>query len=91
VAVSSSRPQAELLEAAGFVDVHGTDCTLEFAEVMRAFIEQHDAHHAELVDAIGQALFEERQADWRAQLDAVDEGLLRRSELVGTRPEGPGS
>jgi hypothetical protein len=84
VAVSSSRPQAELL--GGLRRRGETDCTAEFAKVTRAWLEQYDAHRAELVDLIGEALFEERQADRRGQLRAIEEGLLRRSELVGTRP-----
>jgi len=87
VAVACSRPHAELLEAAGFVDVSETDCTPEFAVVTRAWTEQYEAYQDDLVALLGAELFEDRQADRRAQLRAIEDGLLRRSQFVATRPE----
>lgn len=84
--VSSSRPYREMLEALGFTDVREVDCTEAFAKVARAWIEQCDLHHAELGAAIGESALEERQADERAQLRAIEDGLLLRSLFTARRP-----
>ena len=38
----------------------------------------------ELLDAIGQDGFEERQTIWQSRLEAIAEGLLRREFFVAT-------
>ena len=87
VAVASHLSQRELLERAGFVDIEETDCTVEFETTARAWIELWDQHHDDLVEALGEAEFEQRHRDQRAQLRAIDDGLLRRSLLVAARPD----
>jgi hypothetical protein len=85
VAVASHLSQRDLLERAGFVDVQQTDCTAEFATTARAWIEQCEQRHDDLVAAQGAAEVEQRQRDRRAQLRAIDAGLLRRSLLTAAR------
>jgi len=87
VAVASHLSQRDLLERAGFVDIEETDCTVEFATVARAWIDQCDQHHDDLVDALGAVEVEQRQRERRAQSRAIDDGLLRRSLLVAARPD----
>jgi hypothetical protein len=86
VAVASYLPSRELLDRAGFVDIDETDCTAAFAVTARAWIDQWDLHRDALIELLGAAEVEERQRDRRAQLAAVENGLLRRSLLVATRP-----
>jgi len=88
VAVAASRPHRELLERAGFTDVEETDCTGAFREVARAWIDQWDLRRDDLVGLLGVEQFEERQADRRTQLRAVEDGLLRRSLFVARRSAG---
>ncbi|MBA3287714.1 MAG: hypothetical protein H0U21_06780 [Acidimicrobiia bacterium] len=86
VAVASHLSQRDLLERGGFVDIAETDRTVEFATVARAWIEQRDRHQDQLVEALGEAEFEQRQREARVQLRAIDDGLLRRSLLVAVCP-----
>jgi hypothetical protein len=86
VAVASHLTNRALLERAGFVGIEETDCTAEFATVARAWIEECDRHGAALAELLGRAEVEQRQTERRIQLRAVEDGLLRRSLLVATRP-----
>ena len=86
VAVASHLPNRELLERAGFVDIEETDCTAEFATVARSWIDQYDRHHDALAELLGADEVDQRQRDRRAQLCAIEDGLLRRSLLVAARP-----
>ena len=86
VAVASHLPNRELLARAGFVDIDETDCTAEFATVARSWIEQYDHHHDALAELLGADQVDQRQQDRRAQLRAIEDGLLRRSLLVAASP-----
>jgi cyclopropane fatty-acyl-phospholipid synthase-like methyltransferase len=85
VAVASHLSGRELLERAGFVDVEETDCTSEFVTVAQAWVEQFEGHRDVLAEVLGADEFDERQTERRIQLQAVRDGLLRRSLLVATR------
>lgn len=76
----------ELLRRAGFLDVAELDCTDEFRAVAKAWIDQWDEHRDVLTALYGEPEFESRQHDRRLQLHAVEDGLLRRSLFLGTRP-----
>jgi len=82
-------PNRQLLERAGFVDIEQFDCTAEFASVARAWIDQWESQRDALAELYGQGDVDERQRDRRAQLRAVEDGLLQRSLLVGSRPMAP--
>jgi hypothetical protein len=84
--VAASASHRELLERAGFSDIDETDCTAEFRAVARAWIDQWDRHRDDLVALLGVEGFEERQAERRTMLQAVDDGLLRRTLYVAVRP-----
>jgi hypothetical protein len=88
VAVASRRAHGELLEDAGFTDIAETDCTSQFLDVARAWIDQWDLHRDGLEELVGVEAFEERQGERRTQLRAVEDGLLRRSLFVAVRPQG---
>lgn len=81
-------------EAGGFAGLAGLSPQLTggslraAATVARAWIEQWDNHRAGLVSALGEQLVEERQADRRAELRAIENGVLSRSLFTAVRP-GP--
>jgi SAM-dependent methyltransferase len=85
VAVATPGPYREMLESAGFTKVREMDCTEEFATVARAWIAQWDNHRASLVCALGEQVVEERQAGRRAQLRAIEDGILSRSLFTAAR------
>ena len=89
VAVATGRPHRQLLQAAGFSQVTETDCTAEFAAVTRAWIHQWEANRADLVALLGEAEVHERQAKRRAQLRAIEDGILARSLFTACRPAKP--
>jgi hypothetical protein len=85
VAVASNLSGRELLERAGFVDVEETDCTSEFVTVAQAWVDQCEDHRDALAELLGADEFDQRQTERRIQLQAVRDGLLRRSLLVAIR------
>ena len=87
IAVAAARPQRELLQAAGFIEVTETDCTAEFAATTRAWLQHWDEGRDDLVTLLGEQAFAERQADRRAQLRAIEDGILARSLLTARRPD----
>jgi hypothetical protein len=83
--VASQRTPRELLDRAGLVDVDVIDQTVDFRTVAAAWIDQWDRHREALVELYGETDFETRQQERRTQLQAIDDGLLRRSLGVGRR------
>jgi len=86
IAVAAARPHRQLLQAAGFTQVTETDCTAEFAATTRAWLRHWDADHDDLAALLGEQAFADRQADRRAQLRAIEDGILARSMLTASRP-----
>jgi hypothetical protein len=85
VAVASHLSNRELLERAGFVDVEETDCTSDFVTVAQAWVDHCEDQRDALAELLGADEFDERQTERRIQLQAVRDGLLRRSLVVATR------
>ena len=77
-------PQVELLARAGFKLVLEADLTTDFLVCARDWYEGRQRREAELRASFGDAWFEDRQADSRAMIPAIEEGLLRRSLFVAT-------
>ena len=84
-AVAAVHQPGELLRRAGYVDVCEFDVTDEFRTTARLWIEHSDAHRDALIELQGEADFENRQHERRVQLQAVEDGVLRRSLIVGKR------
>ena len=80
-AVASRRSQHHLLEAAGFIDIDEVDVTDSFVTTAGAWIEERGHHRDELAVLEPPGVFDQRQADHRAQLAATEAGWLRRSIL----------
>lgn len=74
--------QLDLLVRAGFESVEETDLTNKFLIAARAWYEGRQARELELRAAFGDSWFEDRQADSRAMIPAIEEGILRRSLFV---------
>jgi hypothetical protein len=79
---SRRRTHQEMLTAARFSSVDEIDLTAEFLKTARAWIDGRDRYADKLIDAEGEALFNERRNDSLAQLSAIEAGLLRRSLFV---------
>jgi cyclopropane fatty-acyl-phospholipid synthase-like methyltransferase len=86
VAVSAPRPYGQMLASAGFTQVREIDRTKEFERVARAWVEQWDLHRADLVSTFGERDVAERQAARRAELRAIEDGVLSRSLFTAIRP-----
>ena len=86
--MASLHTPVELLRRAGFIDVDELDGTDEFRLVAKEWIDQWDDHRDALIKVYGEPEFESRQHDRRLQLRAVEDGLLRRSLFLGSRPSG---
>ena len=85
-AVSSRHAPDELMRRAGYVDVAVVDQTAQFRTTAAAWIREWDAHRDELVALYGDADFDARQQERNVQLQAIDDGLLKRSLAFGRRP-----
>lgn len=83
---SGRREQRELLRGAGFVEIAETDLTAEFLRITRTGLQARERHAAALRDSEGEVEFQQEQSERRAQLRAIEAGLLRRSLFVAERP-----
>ena len=86
IAVATARAHRQLLEAAGFTEVTETDRTAEFAATTRAWLHHWDTNQAELAPLLGEQVVAERQAVRRAQLRAIEDGILVRTLFTASRP-----
>jgi hypothetical protein len=84
-AVGTRSDQPRLLASAGFIDIDAVDLTTEFAGTVRAWLAAYEANQAELVALESPGAFEQRQRERRAQLRAIDDGLLRRGLFSAAR------
>lgn len=84
-AVSSRHAPDELMRRAGFVDIVIVDQTEQFRTTASAWIREWDSHRDELVTLYGRGAFDTRQQERNVQLQAIDDGLLQRSLVVGRR------
>lgn len=87
-AVASRSDEERLLMSAGFVGVEHLDVTEAYAVTARAWLEESQAHAQELAAIDAPGAFDQRQHERRAQLAAIEEGLLRRGLFVAARPHG---
>jgi hypothetical protein len=71
-----------LLRAAGFGDITELDVTPAFAATAAAWLAETAPHAEELARLEPAGAFEQRQADRRSMLAAIQAGLLRRALLL---------
>lgn len=77
--------QVDLLLRAGFTSVEETDLTADFLKTARAWYKGRQGQETQLRASCGDTWFEERQADSRAMIPAIEDGLLCRSLFVAPR------
>ena len=85
-AVASRSDQRQLLVSAGFIDIDVVDLTAEWATTARGWIDGWLSNEAELSALESTGAFAQRQRERRAQLRAIEDGLLRRALFSATRP-----
>ena len=77
---------ASVLATAGFTSIEQRDITDEYRTTQQAWLDAMRRRSAAIGSAMGQAAFDERIADRSRALDAIDDGLLRRTEYLAGRP-----
>jgi hypothetical protein len=81
-AVAMRSDHHRLLRAAGFHDVTERDVTPAFAATAAAWLAETEPHADELARLEPPGAFQQRQADRRSMLAAIDDRLLRRVLLL---------
>jgi len=84
--VRSDREPRDLLHAAGFVDVEAIDLTQEFLETAQGWYKHSSELERELRVTVGEAEFDQQQADRREMVAAIEEGLLSRALFLAAKP-----
>jgi hypothetical protein len=84
-AVAMRSNHRRLLRSAGFGDIIELDVTPAFRDTAAAWLAESEAHTDELARLEPSGAFQQRQADRRALLAAIDAGLLRRALLFARR------
>jgi len=74
-----------LLSRAGFAGVAASDLTSEYLDTTRAWQAAHERYADELRQA-SPTDFDDRIAEGRRAITAIEQGLLRRTLFVATRP-----
>lgn len=82
--IETERDYPGLLVETGWTLVEREDATASYAEACRRQLDADREHEDDLVALIGRQAFEERAADWRADLAALGEGLLRHELFLAT-------
>ena len=73
-----------LLEQCGWALVERADISEDYAATMQRFIDADYELQDQLEALLGVQEFADRQAGWRAELGAIEEGLIRRDLFVAT-------
>ncbi len=84
-AATRKRWPAEMLAAAGFTQVDETDVTEQYGVTARGWVEGRKRHYDELIAAIGETSLKDKIAEGEGILQALKDGLLRRSLLTARR------
>lgn len=84
--VGVSGDHAILLTQAGFTDIEAIDVTAAYHETQLAWLDGWSDHKDDLVNLLGEHLYNERQEERRQTLAAIEDGLLRRTLYVARLP-----
>jgi SAM-dependent methyltransferase len=85
LAANGRRSPPEMLESAGFTDVHETDVTRQYGITASAWLDGRRRHYDGLEQALGEASLKGKIDEGVATLEALKIGLLRRSLLTARR------
>jgi hypothetical protein len=83
-AVDTRSDHVTMLRNAGFDDVVARDVTDELLVTARDWLRETDAHAAELSTLEPPQVFNDRQAERRRMITAIEEGILCRSMIIAT-------
>jgi cyclopropane fatty-acyl-phospholipid synthase-like methyltransferase len=84
--VAARRPYADMVVQAGFADVVEIDVTEAYARTQCAWCAAVESRAAEVRRVISDLEFATAQADRQHTRAAIEDGLIRRSLIVATRP-----
>jgi len=79
------RDHSDLLASAGFALVLETDVTAEFLRIAKGWLEGRERYSDQLRAVEGEAEFAAGQAERQRSVEAIAEGLLRRSLFVAEK------
>lgn len=85
-AVDTRTDHVTLLRNAGFDDVVARDVTEEYLVTAIGWLRETEAHADELSSLEPRQTFDDRQAERRRMIAAIEDGLLHRSMVIGTKP-----
>ncbi len=85
-AANGRRWPSEMLESAGFSDVHETDVTKQYRMTSRGWLDGRRRRYDELAQAMGEATLKDKIEEGESILESIKDGLLRRSLLTARRP-----
>ena len=80
------RSLSEMLESAGFTDVHETDVTRQYGVTSRAWVEGRRRRYDKLAQAMGEEALNGKIEEGESILALIKDGLLKRSLLTARRP-----
>lgn len=84
-AATGKRSLSEMLESAGFTDVHETDVTRQYRVTSRRWVEGRRRRFDGLKQAMGEATLKDKIEEGEAILGSIKDGLLRRALLTAKR------
>ena len=85
LAATGRRSLSEMLESAGFIDVDESDVTKQYELTARGWLEGRHRYYDELKEALGKEALEGKIEEGETTLEALADGLLKRSLLVARR------
>lgn len=80
------KPYDHLLRSARFVEVMSQDLTDDFLHTARAWLSGVERSFDAVAAHDGEEATSERVANWREEIEALEEGLLRRTLYAAVRP-----
>lgn len=84
--VEAPRGYGELLADAGFDRIRERDVTAEYRRTATTWLEEADRLEGDLRAVMGDEPYEEKQAERRTNLEAIDSGILGRALLTARAP-----
>jgi len=84
-ATTRRRSPSEMLESAGFTDVHETDVTKQYRMTAQGWLEGRRRRFDELAQAMGEDTLKGKIVEGEVILASIKAGLLRRSLLTAQR------
>ncbi len=84
-AATGRRSPSDMLRSAGFHNVEETDVTKQFSVTARGWLDGRRRYYDELKQALGEETLKGKIDEGESTLEALADGLLRRSLLTARR------